>query len=316
MRAAGMRVLIIGCGYTGRALARRLADAGAEVTGTVRGPEAAGAVRAAGAAPVVLDLGSALADAEGRRGLRGLLGGHDSIVFTAGPTRRGDGFADFLPPFLELLRGSGAHPATFVYVSSTGVYGDRGGAWVDEATPVGDDLGPRGALRVTAEAALRDAWRGWGLPVRILRPAGIYGPGRHVGLRLKAGTCRAIEPDDPAGPPLTVNRIHVADLAAALQAALTGGAPGEVYLAADDRPAALREVADYAAGLMGLPPPPGEPLTAARARLGDDIHLVADRKRCRNRKLKEQLGVRLAFPTYVEGIRACLEADGLLAPGA
>jgi nucleoside-diphosphate-sugar epimerase len=315
MQVPGMRVLILGCGFTGRALARRLADAGAEVTGTVRGPEGVPAVRAAGAAPAVLDLGKALADAPGRRELRALLAGRDGIVFTAGPLRRGEGFVDFLPPFLDALKASGAPPAAFVYVSSTGVYGDRGGDWVDEATPVGDDLGPRGALRVVAERALMDAWRGWRLPVRILRPAGIYGPGRHVGLRLKAGTYRAIEPDAPADPPLTVNRIHVADLARAAEAALTGGAPGEVYVAADDRPASLREVADYAAGLMGLEPPPSEPLAAARARLGDDIHLVADRKRCRNAKLKHDLGVRLAFPTYVEGIRACLEADGLLAPG-
>jgi nucleoside-diphosphate-sugar epimerase len=310
-----MRVLIVGCGYTGRALARRLADAGTFVTGTVRGPEGTAAVRAAGAVPAVLELESALADAPGRRALADLLADHDGVVFTAGPLRRGEGFVDFLPPFLDALRTTGTRPAAFVYLSSTGVYGDRGGEWVDERAPVGDDLGPRGALRGAAERALTDAWREWGLPVRILRPAGIYGPGRHVGLRLKAGTYRAIEPDDPAEPPLVVNRIHVADLARAAEAALTGGAPGEVYLAADDRPASPREVADYAAGLMGLPPPPSEPLSAARARLGDDIHLVADRKRCRNTKLKDQLGVRLAFPTYVEGIRACLEADGLLAPG-
>lgn len=315
MRVPDMRVLIIGCGYTGKALARRLAEAGTPVTGTVRDPSGTAAVRAAGAAPVVLDLEAALADAAGRRALEALCADHDGIVFTVGPLRRGGGFEDFLPPFLDVLKASGARPAAFVYVSSTGVYGDRGGEWVDEATPVGTDLGPRGALRVAAEGALRAAWKEWGLPVRILRPAGIYGPGRHVGLRLKAGTCRVIEPDAPADPPLTVNRIHVDDLAAAAEAALTGGAPGEAYVAADDRPASLREVADYAAGLMGLAPPPSEPLSAARARLGDDIHLVADRKRCRNAGLKERLGVRLAYPTYVEGIRAALEADGLLAKG-
>lgn len=310
-----MRVLIIGCGFTGRVLARRLSAAGTPVTGTVRDPAGVEAVEAAGAKAVVLDLGTALEGAAGREALAKLLADHDGVVFTVGPMRRGDGFVDFLPPFLEVLASSGARPDAFVYVSSTGVYGDRGGDWVDEATPPGADLGPRGALRVAAEAALMAAWRERGLPVRVLRPAGIYGPGRHVGLRLKAGTYRAIEPDDPAAPPLTVNRIHVEDLAAAIEAALTGGAAGEAYVAADDRPASLREVADYAAGLMGLPPPPGEPLSVARARLGADIHLVADRKRCRNTKLKEVLGVRLAYPTYVEGIRACLEADGFLGPG-
>jgi len=309
-----MRVLILGCGFTGKALARRLAQAGTPVTGTVRDPSGTAAVTAAGAAPVTLDLGEALATAQGRRALDALCADHDGMVFTVGPMRKGGGFVDLLPPFLDALKASGARPAAFVYVSSTGVYGDRGGEWVDERTPVGTRLGPRGDLRVAAEAALLAAWREWGLPVRILRPAGIYGPGRHVGLRLAAGTYRAIEPDAPADPPLVVNRIHVADLARAAEAALTGGAPGEVYVAADDRPASPREVADYAAGLMGLPPPPAEPLAAARARLGDaDIHLVADRKRCRNGKLKAALGVRLAYPTYVEGVRAALEADGLLA---
>jgi nucleoside-diphosphate-sugar epimerase len=307
-----MRVLILGCGFAGKALARRLSGAGTPVTGTVREPSGAAAVEAAGAAPVVLDLGPALETGESRRDLGALCGAHDAIVFTVGPLRGDGGFTDLLPPFLDALEASGARPAAFVYVSSTGVYGDRGGEWVDEATPPGTGLGPRGALRVAAEAALLAAWKKWGLPVRILRPAGIYGPGRHVGLRLAAGTCRAIEPDSPADPPLTVNRIHVDDLAAAAGAALTGGAPGEVYVAADDRPASLREVADYAAGLMGLPPPPSEPLSAARARLGDDIHLVADRKRCRNAKLKNDLGLRLRYPTYVEGVRAALEADGLL----
>jgi len=311
-----MRVLIIGCGYTGKALARRLADGGTPVTGTVRDPAGTAAVEAAGAMPSRLDLEAALATADGRKALTALCAAHDGIVFTAGPLRRGGGFVDFLPPFLDVLKAAGTRPPAFVYISSTGVYGDRGGAWVDETTPPGTELGPRGALRVAAEGALMAAWKEWGLPVRILRPAGIYGPGRHVGLRLAAGTCRAIEPDGPAELPLVVNRIHVDDLAAAADAALTGGAPGEAYVAADDRPASLREVADYAAGLMGLPPPPGEPLSAARARLGDaDIHLVADRKRCRNTKLKDGLGVRLRYPTYVEGIRACLRADGLLAAG-
>jgi len=243
-----------------------------------------------------------------------LVGAHDGVVFTVGPMREGrsERFTDPLPAFLDAVRDAGAMPHGFVYVSSTGVYGHRDGAWVDEDTPVGTDIGPRGALRVAAEAALLAAWREWGLPVRIVRPAGIYGPGRHVGLRIKAGTYRVIEAD----PPLVVNRIHVHDLAGAVAAALTGGAAGEVYVAADDRPASLREVADYAAGLLGLEPPLGEPLAAARARMGAaDLHLVADRKRCRNGKLKTVLGVRLAFPTYVEGVRQALEADGLIAPG-
>jgi len=303
------KVLIIGCGYAGRAIARELAGAGISVTGTVARPQGRDAVAAAGATPHPLDLSDGLA--AGQSALAALVAAHDAVVYAVGPARVGEGdvFTDFLPGFLDLLAEAPPRMDALVYLSSTGVYGARDGAWVDEATPPGDDVGPRGRLRQAAEAALLAAWRGWGLPVRILRLAGIYGPGRHVGLRLRAGTCRVVEAD----PPLVVNRIHVDDLARAAVAGLTRGASGEVYVVADDLPATMREVADHAAALLGLPAPPGETLDQARERLGEaNLHLVADRKRCRNRKLKEALGVRLAYPTYREGIPAALRADGLL----
>jgi nucleoside-diphosphate-sugar epimerase len=310
------KVLIVGCGYAGRAIARKLTGAGVAVTGTVARPEGLEAVAAAGAAPLQLDLAEALARSpaeDGRADLTALVAAHDAVVYAVGPARVGEGdqFADFLPAFLDLLEEAPPPLRAFVYLSSTGVYGERGGEWVDEATPLGADVGPRGRLRQAAEAALLRAWREWGLPVRILRLAGIYGPGRHVGLRLRAGTATVVE----AEPPLVVNRIHVDDLARACAAALARGASGEVYVVADDEPATLREVGDYAASLLGLPPPPGEDLEAARARLGAaNLHLVADRKRCRNAKLKQALRVRLKYPTYREGIPAVLQADGLL-PG-
>jgi nucleoside-diphosphate-sugar epimerase len=304
------KVLIVGCGYAGRAIARALTGAGTAVTGTVARPEGLEAVAATGATPLRLDLADALAPA-GRADLAALIAAHDAVVYAVGPARAGDAetFTDFLPAFLDLLAEAPPPLSAFVYLSSTGVYGARDGDWVDEATPLGADVGPRGRLRQAAESALMRAWKDWGLPVRILRLAGIYGPGRHVGLRLEAGTATVVEAD----PPLVVNRIHVDDLARACVAALTRGTSGEVYVVADDAPATLREVGDYAASLLGLPPPPGEDLEAARDRLGAaNLHLVADRKRCRNAKLKQALGVRLEYPTYREGIPAVLRADGLL----
>lgn len=308
--AAGVRrALVLGCGYAGRAIAAELAGAGLAVTGTVRDPAQRAAVAAAGADPRRVDLGTDLTG-PARADLAALVAAHDAVVYCAGPERVGEGetFTDPLPVFLDLL-AEGPPPAAFVYLSSTGVYGDRGGAWVDEATPVGTDVGPRGALRQQAEAALLAAHDAWGLPVHVLRLAGIYGPGRHPGLRLKAGALRVIEAD----PPLVLNRIHVADVAGAVRVCLARGAPGGTYVVADDRPASQREVADFTARLLGLPPPPGESLEAARARLGDaNLHLVADRKRCRNTKLKTVLGLALRYPTYREGIPAALRADGLL----
>jgi nucleoside-diphosphate-sugar epimerase len=303
------RVLIIGCGYSGRAIARELAGAGVAVTGTVTREAHFPAVAAAGATPWRLDLGTDL-EGPARERLADLVAAHDGVVYCVGPERVGENerFVDHLPAFLDVVAG-GPPPGAFVYLSSTGVYGDRGGAWVDEETPLGADVGPRGRLRQEAESVLLLAGRRWGLPVHILRLAGIYGPGRHPGQRMRAGTFRVIEAD----PPLVVNRIHVEDLALATAAALTRGGPGEIYVAADDLPAPQREVADFTAALLGLPPPPGEPLEAARARLGEaNLHLVADRKRCRNRKLRQVLRVDLRYPTYREGIPAALRADGLL----
>lgn len=302
-------VLILGCGYAGRAIAAELAGAGHAVTGTVRDPAQLDAVARAGATPARVDLGTDLTG-PARARLAALAARHRVVVYCAGPERVGttEAFTDPLPGFLDLLAG-GEPPAAFVYLSSTGVYGDSGGAWVDERTPYGSHVGPRGAMRQAAEAAVLAAWRGWNLPAHVLRLAGIYGPGRHPGLRLKAGTLRVIEAD----PPLVLNRIHVADVAGAARAALERGAPGETYVVADDRPASQREVADFTAALLGLPTPPGESLEDARTRLGEaNLHLVADRKRCRNTKLKEVLGVVLRYPTYREGIPAALRADGLL----
>jgi nucleoside-diphosphate-sugar epimerase len=307
---AGIRsVLVLGCGYAGRAIAAGLTQAGLAVTGTVRDPSHFPAVADTGAEPRQVDLGTDLTG-PARGALAALAAAHDAVVYCAGPERVGESerFTDPLPAFLDLL-AEGPPPAAFVYLSSTGVYGDAGGAWVDEATPPGAGVGPRGALRQAAEAALLAAHDAWGLPVHILRLAGIYGPGRHPGLRLKAGNLRVIEAD----PPLVLNRIHVADIAGAVHACLTRGAPGETYVVADDLPASQREVADFTARLLGLPPPPGESLESARERLGEaNLHLVADRKRCRNTKLKTVLGLELRYPTYREGIPAALRADGLL----
>ncbi len=308
-------LLIVGCGYSGRAIARRAVACGLRVTGTCLHPDHAEGILASGAESHLLDLSAAFASPVERGRLVDLIVRHRYLVYGVGPVATKDEasgeeyFADYTERFIGAVREAGS-PEAMVYLSSTGIYGNRNGDWVDEATPPGLDVGPRGMVRQEVERALLAAAQGWGLPVRVLRLAGIYGPGRHVGLRMATGRYKVIEAD----PPLVVNRIHVDDLATATLAALQGGGPGEVYVVADGTPATLREVADYCAGLMGVDPPSGEPLAAARERMGEaNIHLVADRKRCRNRKLLEDLGVRLAHPSYHTGLKQALAADGLLA---
>ncbi|MDH4230247.1 MAG: NAD-dependent epimerase/dehydratase family protein [Nitrospirota bacterium] len=305
-------MLIVGCGYTGQALARLLRQQGVVVTGTVSAPEHLGRVTATGARAEVLHLPQALHGAQREATLR-LIAAHDAIVYAVGPERTtGERFSDHALAFADLLEAFAPAIPAFVYLSSTGVYGDRGGAWVDETTPLVEAAaGPRGAVRIAVERGLLARHAQWGLPVRILRLTGIYGPGRHVGLRLRAGNYRVIEAD----PPLVVNRIHVADAAQAVVAALAPGREGEVVVVSDGVPATLREVADYAARRMGLPPPPGENSRTARRRMGEaNFHLVADSKRCGNRKLVEEWGVRLAFPDYRSGLDQALAADAAGAP--
>lgn len=299
-------LLIIGCGYSGRAIARLALSRGLSVTGTCAHREHLGQVAQSGAEPLLLELGNTLADDARRRELVNLVARHRYLVLSVGPERLADS-ENFVDHTADLVSAIGNVPLdAVVYLSSTGIYGNRDGAWVDETSPLKDDVGPRGGCRKVAEAALLTS----NLPTRVLRLAGIYGPGRHIGLRMAGGRYRVIEAD----PPLVVNRIHVDDLAQATLAALDSGRDREIYLLADGVPATLREVADYAAGLMGLPSPEGEPVAAAKARMGDaNFHLVADRKRCRNDKLIHDLGVALKYPSYREGLQQALASDGLLA---
>lgn len=299
-------VLILGCGYSGQAIARRLTTAGHAVTGTTTREARFAAIAASGATPALLNL----REDSHHTDLIGLLRCHRAVVIAIGPLRtEGEDFIDLTPQIVATLQ-SVQWRGPIVYLSSTGIYGNQQGGWVDEETPPAHPLGPRGELRLTVETALFAAHRQWHAKVRILRLAGIYGPGRHLGLRLKGGNYRVVE----ATPELVVNRIHVDDLAQTVFRALHYGKDGTAYVVADGHPAGLRQVADYTAALMGLPSPPGEPFEAARARMGEaNIHLIADRKQCDNRRLREELGVTLGYPTYREGLLQALTADGLLA---
>ena len=188
------------------------------------------------------------------------------------------------------------------YLSTTGVYGDRAGGWVDETSELRPS-GERGRRRVVAEAGWLSLWRDHGLPVHIFRLAGIYGPGRSAFDSLRSGRAQRIDK-----PGQVFSRIHVDDIAAVLRASMRKPNPGAVYNLCDDDPAPPAEVIEHAAGLLNIAPPPLVPF--AEAKLSHMARsFYADNKRVRNERIKRELGVSLAYPTYRQGLAAILKAE-------
>ena len=195
-----------------------------------------------------------------------------------------------------------------LYLSTIGVYGDRGGEWVDEdelPTP----LSERSKVRVQAEKAWATLARDRSKTVHVLRLSGIYGPGRNSLVNLVKGRAhRYIKPGQ------VFNRIHVEDIARTIAALVTHDGPSDVWNVTDDEPAPPQEVVTFAAGLMGVEPPPAQDFaTAELSPMARSFY--GENKRCSNRKIKEELGIELAYPTYREGI-AALWADGEGRPAA
>ena len=183
------------------------------------------------------------------------------------------------------------------YLSSTNVYGDRAGGWVDEATPLVPS-GERGRRRAFAEAAWLELGRCASIPVQIFRLAAIYGPGSSALDALRAGSARRI-----VKPGQVFSRIHVADLATVLAASMALPRAGAIYNVCDDAPAPPEEVIAYAAALLKMPPPPLEDYaTAQLSPLARSFY--DDSKRVSNRRIKQELGVTLRYPSYREGLAA------------
>ncbi|HKH96875.1 MAG TPA: SDR family oxidoreductase [Beijerinckiaceae bacterium] len=188
------------------------------------------------------------------------------------------------------------------YLSTVGVYGDHGGAWIDETTTP-NPTSARSRRRLAAEEAWLALGRRTGKPVQVFRLAGIYGRRRNPLAQLAAGTATRI-----VKPGQVFNRIHVDDIAAALAASLDRPRPGAVYNVADDEPAPPQDVVAYAASLAGVAPPPEIPF--AQASLSPMARsFYAETKRVSNRLLKQELGLTLRYPTYREGL-AGLRAAG------
>jgi nucleoside-diphosphate-sugar epimerase len=283
------RLFVYGYGFTGEALRRRLAPAGWTVLGTSRDPARRAAAQ-----------GWTAVDPEDARALAAALDGADAVLIAAPPTPEGCPGLRALVPVMARL---GAFPDWLGYLSTTGVYGDHGGGWVFESTPLAA-RSPEGARRVAAERDWLEVGRGMGLTVTVHRLPGIYGPGRSAFDRLRAGTARRLE-----RPGQVFSRVHVDDLAAGLAASIGRPRPGAVYNLCDDAPASAAEVTAHAAELLGVPPPPLEPYTPGRLTPAAE-RFYGESKRCSNALVKAELGWRPAYPTYREGLQAVLAAGG------
>jgi nucleoside-diphosphate-sugar epimerase len=190
-----------------------------------------------------------------------------------------------------------------VYLSTVGVYGDRGGGWVDEETPPRPDSA-RGRQRLAAEQGWQEFGACRGIAVAILRLAGIYGPGQNALIQIAGGKARRI-----VKPGQIFNRIHVADIAQAIDAAFARKASG-IFNAADDEPSPPADPIVFAAQLLGVPPPPEIPFTEAAPSMSPlALSFWQECRRVNNAKLKHALGVALRYPTYREGLRALFEEE-------
>jgi nucleoside-diphosphate-sugar epimerase len=279
-------LLSLGHGYSAQALARRLLAEGWTVIGTTRSPEKAARLRADGIEPLVWpgeDLRPALARAT-------------HLLSSVAPTDAGD------PVLLaegDAIAQAAPHIEWVGYLSTTGVYGDHAGGWVDEMTPLTPST-RRGTMRVAAEADWAELAARSGLPLHVFRLAGIYGPGRGPFEKVRDGTARRI-----VKPGQVFSRTHVEDIAQVLHASILKPNPGAAYNVCDDDPAPPEDVLAHAAELLGLPPPPEVPFEEAEmSPMARSFY--AESKRVRNRRIKEELGVVLAYPSYREGLAALL----------
>lgn len=279
-------LLSFGHGYSARALADVLIPQGWRIIGTTRSEDKAETLKATRVEPIIwpgMDVTQALKEAS-------------HVLISAGPQNGKD-------PVLSRIRAeieSVVSRLTWVgYLSTTGVYGDHQGGWVDENTALTPTT-ERGVARVTAEAD----WQSLdGLPLHIFRLAGIYGPGRGPFAKVRSGTARRIIKQGQV-----FSRTHVEDIAQVLAASMANPNPGGIYNVCDDDPAPPQDVIAYAAELLGLPIPPAVSIEDAdMSPMARSFY--AESKRVRNDRIKNELGVNLKYPTYKEGLSAMLETD-------
>lgn len=283
-------MVIVGCGYVGRLIARRLIERGRTVTGVVRSAETAQAASAIGANALQLDLE--------HDDLAAIEWTGASVFHLAPPP--GHGTED--PATARLLSwfAQRGHPRRLVYISTSGVYGDCGGAWVDEARPVYPAT-ERAMRRWDAEQRLR-VWRNdSGSELVILRVAGIYACDRLPLDRIRARHPIVNEDEAPWS-----NRVHAADLTEVCLAAMQRAPNGAIYNVCDDAPSTMTDYFCRIADAAGLPRPPQIRLADAQHQLSAGmLSYLGESRRLSNRLMHDELRIRLRFPTLADGLAAC-----------
>ena len=278
-------LLSLGHGFSAQALADRLVPQGWRVIGTTRKPEKFAQLKAQGVEPLLwpCDLERPLSEAT-------------HLLTSAGPDAEGD-------PILRQAYAAIAKVAPKLewvgYLSTTGVYGDHDGGWVDETSPT-EPATVRGQRRVKSEKEWLNIPE---LPVHVFRLAGIYGPGRGPFAKLRKGVAQRVIKKNQI-----FSRTHVDDIAQVLEASINAPNPGRIYNVCDDDPQPPEVVLEYAAHLLGMEPPPAVPFEDA------DMSPMArsfysDSKRVRNDRIKDELGVALKYPDFKSALHAMLEEE-------
>lgn len=290
--ARDKKLFCFGFGYAAGFLAERLITHGWKVAGTTTSLQKRDFLRHNGIDAHIFDHTHPISDP-----LK-IFSGVTHVLFSIPPDGDGD------PAFnshgedlaaLKSLEWAG-------YLSTTAIYGDHAGGWIDEKTPPAPSS-RRGSLRLKAEEQWTSLLLHEGFPLHIFRIAGIYGPGRSAIDAVRSGTAQCIEK-----PGHVFNRIHVDDIAQSLVASINKPRPGAVYNLADDAPSSSEEVIRFACNLLGLAPPP--PVRFDQAELAPIVRsFYKDNKRVHNHAIKEELGVSLLYPDYRNGLQACLEVE-------
>ncbi|AQQ03555.1 MULTISPECIES: SDR family oxidoreductase [Stappiaceae] len=283
-----MRLFIFGTGFSSKAFVEEVRDQFDWIGGTTRSSDKMEALRTLGVEPFLFD-GNSQGD-----GVAEALKQATHILVSIAPNEAGD-------PVLNQYANEivGAKPRWIGYLSTVGVYGNHDGAWVDEETPL-NPVSKRSVQRVAAE----EAWLAFAeqndLPVQIFRLSGIYGPGRNAFENFRKGTARRL-----VKPGQVFNRIHVADIAGALKAAMAKPST-RVFNVTDDEPAPPQDVVAFAAELLGVEAPPEIPFETA------DLTPMArsfygENKRVSNQRVKDELGFTFRYPDYRVALKALLE---------
>ncbi|MEI7668470.1 MAG: SDR family oxidoreductase [Pseudomonadota bacterium] len=285
------KILIFGFGYTANFLAQKLKNTGFTITGTSRNSEKREYY--SGFSYEIVDF----TKPEVEKIIQ------DTTHILISTSQRLSDFDPVLENFTEIILNNTKKLEWIGYLSTTGVYGNHQGAWVDEETPVKPD-GERTRKRIEAEQKWLEFGKNLNIPTNIFRLAGIYGEGRSVIEQLKEGKAQAIYKQNQV-----FSRIHVEDIANILIASINkpqgSNQGGNIYNVCDDEPAPAYEVMNYAAEILGLPKP--EIIPYEKAHLSDMAkEFYSSNRRVSNKKIKEKLGVDLLYPTYREGIKAII----------